>query len=289
MNLDQVYDELYGAIDENLRSDTTLAGRVGTLETKMTAAEGYISDLEALVPEVPGRQLKLVDLGTEYTEELQEDISTGTFEKALVGGYLTINSHVYLFAHADYFLNTGDTACEDHHMVVIPQNVLVFGQMNLTATAAGGYAGSDMRIGHEDTTDPQDPVHVDGALQAIIDIIETDFGSSNILVHRENFTNGITGNAASGSAYMDSYIEILSENMAYGRNITGSGILYETGVAVGQLQLFAQRPDLLSLRHGYWLRDVASSTSFGVFTDYSRPYTSAANTSYGIRPYFCLK
>ena len=291
MNLDQVYDELYGAIDENLRSDTSLAGRVGTLETKMTAAEGDITALEGLIPEVPGRQLKLVNLGTEYTEELQEDISTGAFEKAVVGGYLTINEHVYIFAHPDYFFNAGygSTRVNTHHMVVVPANMLATGRMNLTNTATGGYLGSDLRNGHEDTTDPDNPVHVNGALEDAAAIIINDFGADNILTVKQQFTNAISDGAASSWSAVNSTIELMNETMLYGHTVASANPYYDTAIAKTQFKLFSERPDLISIGLYYWLRDIASATTFATMNNYGAANRNDASNIYGVRPYFCIK
>lgn len=296
MNLDQVYDELYGAIDENLRSDTTLAGRVGTLETKvntlegkMTAAEGDIDALEAVIPKVPGRQLKLVDLGTEFTDELKEDIYTGAFEKAIVGGYLTINDHVYIFAHPDYFLGRGEPAVEDHHMVVIPATYLTSGKMNQTDITTGGYVSSDMRAGHEDTTDPSAPVHVNGALEDAIAIIENDFGADNILTHKINLTNAVSGNSASGWGWIDSKADLLSEFMVYGANVEASSYHFETGICNSQLKLFAERPDLIAMGDNYWLRTIYYAGSFAYVTDGGGNNRSGASINLKVRPFFCIK
>lgn len=294
MTLDQAYDELYGAIDENLRSDGALATRVGALESKMTAAEGDILDIAALIPEVPGRQLKLVDLGTEYTEELQEDISSGAFEKAVVGGYLTINAHVYIFAHPDYWLHTGDTECTTHHMVVIPAGILANGKMNLTNTAAGAYAQSDMRVGHEDTTDPENPVHVNGALETVRQTIITDFGESNILTHREYFIKTITSGVPSDGDWYNSDIDLMNEHMVYGCPIyavANDGVNVPKNMTIDktQLKLFVERPDLINLRGYWWLRDTASAYSFAALTSDGRSNAFLAGDSRGVRPCFALK
>ena len=197
MNIDQVYDELYGVIDKNKAADAAIQGKVAALEGTVTTQGETITALQTAIPEVPGKQLKLVDLGTEYTKELKEDIYSGTFEKAVVGGYLTLNDHVYIFAHADYWLHKGDTECTDHHMLIVPADSLGQGAMNLSSTTTGGYVNSDMRAGHDDTTDPENPVHVDGALQSVIDIIKNDFGADNLLSHKLFLTNAVTNGAAS--------------------------------------------------------------------------------------------
>ena len=124
----------------------------------------------------PNRRLEIVDLGTAYTTELKEDISSGAFKKAVTGGKLTINSHVYYFAHPDYWLHTGDTECTTHHMAVVPGGNLVGNhKMNSANTTAGAYVGSDLYTGNNDNT----------GLADIKAIIKADFGAANILRSEE--------------------------------------------------------------------------------------------------------
>ena len=120
----------------------------------------------------------MIDLGTAYTDELKEDIGTGAFKKAVVGGYLTLNGHRYYFAHPDYWLHCGNTECTTHHMLVVPSMPLAVGQMNDSSDTTGAYIGSKMKGSS-------------GALKTAADIIRADFGSANILMHRQYFANSV--------------------------------------------------------------------------------------------------
>ena len=225
-----------------------------------------------------GRQLPLIDLGTAYTNELKQDISSGKFEKAVVGGYLTINGHVYYLAHPDYWLHTGDTECTTHHMLVIPAGNIGTGKMNSTNITTGGYAGSDMKTGNNSNT----------ALADAKAQIVTDFGAANILTHRELFTTAVTDGKASNWAWADSDVDLMNEVMVYGCNAWASHPGYETGIDKCQIKLFQERPDLITIRANWWLRSVVSATRFAYVYSDGLAYYGDASRALGVRPAFAI-
>ena len=241
-------------------------------------------EADGTIHALQGKYLDLVDLGTSYTADLKADISSGKFEIARVGGFLTINSHVYLFAHPDYWLHCGDTECTTHHMVVVPlSSSLISGKMNNSNDTTGGYLGSDFKTGANSNT----------ALADIKAIIKTDFGASNILTHREYFTNAVTNGKPSGGAWADSDIDLMNEQMVYGCPIfqvanDGTTIPANYTTSKSQLELFAKRPDLITTRGLWWLRDVVSSADFALVntTGFANNYN--ASHSFGIRPAFAI-
>lgn len=233
-----------------------------------------------------GAYLHLTDLGTSYTPELKEDIVSGTFKKAVVGGVLTINSHVYYLAHPDYWLNTGDTPCTAHHMLAVPAANLYNDQMHKTEsgkyeagaanTTDGGYVNSDM---------------CKTGLTQALNIILSDFGEENILVHRELLINAVTNGKPSSGAWYDNRIVLMNEPMVYGSYIftpacDGSTIPYLYTIDKSQIELFARRPDLICNRAAWWLRGVVSGAYFAYVTSYGRAYCGYASYSLGIRPAF---
>ena len=236
------------------------------------------SAVEDAVGEVMGRQLPLVNLGTEYTAELKADISSGKFEKAVVGGYLTINNHVYYLAHPDYWLHTGDTECTTHHMLVIPAEGIGTGKMNSSNITTGGYAGSDIKTGNNSNT----------ALAAARAQIIADFGASNILTHRELFTTAVTDGKASNWAWADSDVDLMNEVMVYGCNAWGSHPGYETGIDKCQLKLFQERPDLITTRSDWRLRGVVSAAAFAAVYTNGAAGLSGASYALGVRPAFAI-
>lgn len=250
------------------------------------AMDQLVSVNEALSKYSSG-YLPIVDLGNSYTAELKADISSGAFKKAVVGGMLTINNHVYYLAHPDYWLNTGDTKCTTHHMLVIPAGNLASGKMNNDNSTAGGYFGSGMKSGtnHDESAN--------SALADVAAIIKADFGAANILTHREDFTNAVADGKPSAGAWYNSDIDLMNENMVYGTNIflphpDGSTIPNLYTIDKTQIKLFAERPDLITIRDFWWLRDVVSAAGFS-YVDYTGDARYAnASTSLGVRPAFAI-
>ena len=192
------------------------------------------------------------DLGTSFTAEQSADIRAGKFEKARTGGYWTINGRKYWAAHADYRLHCGDTELTTHHMLVIPDKSFYNGVMNDTNVTTGSYYGSKMKT--------------------------------------SGLANAVSNGASSGWAWYDSQIDLMNEHMVYGSYAWGGGAQngYDVGADKSQLALFQARPDLITNRENWWLRDVQSATHFchvrfdGVANDWG------ASTSFGVRPAFLI-
>lgn len=214
------------------------------------------------------------NLGTEITAAQKLAIANGTFEDLPIGAYWTLNSTVYRIAHHDYYLGTGDPECTSHHIVVVPDNKMYSAVMNDTDTTAGGYAGSKMRI---------------EGLATALSTFETDFGAAHILNHRIMITNAVSNGQASGNAWVDCKVDLMSENMVYGHAVWGQSA-HETGIDRGQLVLFSLYPELIQKqRSWYWLRSVRSESDFSIVTTYGLGNAINASTSGGgVRPYACI-
>ena len=80
-------------------------------------------------------------------------IKAGTFDDLYIGDYWTIGGVNYRIAAFDYYLNSGDTNCTTHHVVIVPDTCLYNAQMHNTSsggyeggaanTTTGGYVGSE--------------------------------------------------------------------------------------------------------------------------------------------------
>jgi hypothetical protein len=155
--------------------------------------------------------------------------------------------------------------------------------MNNSNVTTGGYLGSDFKTGANSNT----------ALADIKAIIKTDFGASNILTHREYFTNAVTNGKPSGGAWADSDIDLMNEQMVYGCPIfqvanDGTTIPANYTTSKSQLELFAKRPDLITTRGGWWLRGVVSSAGFALVDTGGLASSGGASYSLGIRPAFAI-
>ena len=215
------------------------------------------------------------DLGTSFTAEQSADIRAGKFELVRTGGYWTINGRKYWAAHADYRLHCSDTELTTHHMLVIPDRSFYNGVMNDTNVTTGAYYGSKMKT---------------SGLADALATIRADFGADHILTYRIILPNAVSNGASSGWAWYDSQIDLMNEHMVYGSYAWGGGAQngFDTGIDKSQLALFQARPDLITNRENWWLRDVRSATHFCRVTDDGAAYSWTASNSLGVRPAFLI-
>lgn len=215
------------------------------------------------------------DLGTSFTAEQSADIRAGKFDLVRTGGYWTINSRKYWAAHADYRLHCGDTELTTHHMLVIPDKSFYNGVMNDANDTTGSYYGSKMKT---------------SGLADALATIKADFGADHILTHRILLANAVSNGISFGWAWYDSQIDLMNEKMVYGSYAWGGGSQngYDTGVDKSQLALFQARPDLITNRENWWLRDVQSATDFCYVSDDGSASYRGASDSIGVRPAFLI-
>ena len=215
-------------------------------------------------------------------------ISDGSFKEQFVGDTLTLNGRKYTLAHANYWLHTGDTACETNHWVVISPN-MGNAKMNSDNSTTGGYLGSGFRSGtnHDNTSNT--------ALADALATIKSDFGAGHILSHRAYLDNAVTGGYPSAGAWVDSEAELMSQIMAYGNRFfdpstnLGATIPALYSIDKSQLALYAQRPDLLTDRSYWWLRDVVSAAYFAFVASNGYAASLSASNSFGVRLAFGIK
>ena len=254
-------NEVFGIADTNAKDITALKELTKMLTTTgASRANSFIYEHS---------------LGTSFTAEQSADIRAGKFEKVRTGGYWTINGRKYWAAHADYRLNCGDTALVTHHMLVIPDKSFYNGVMNDTNVTTGAYYGSKMKT---------------SGLAAALATIKQDFGADHILTHRVLLANAVSNGASAGWAWYDSQVDLMNEHMVYGAYAWGGGSQngYDTGADKSQLALFQVRPDLITNRKNWWLRDVQSATSFCGVTNFGSANIWNASSSLGVRPAFLI-
>lgn len=216
------------------------------------------------------------NLGTSVTAEQYAAISSGKFTDLYIGDYWVIKGVTYRIAAFDYYYNCGDTNFTKHHVVIVPDTSLYKAQMNTSNVTTGGYTGSAMyksNLAQAKTT------------------IKVAFGSAHVLTKRELLTNAVNGNTPSGWAWFDSDVELMNEVQAYGSVAWGThdGNGYNVASGDGQFPLFMFDRTKLHNREDYWLRDVASATSFsGVYRHGGADSHDSASSSLGVRPAFCI-
>lgn len=217
-------------------------------------------------------------LGTSVTAEQFAAIKAGTFDDMYIGDYWTINSVVYRIAAFDYYYQTGDTSCTTHHVVLVPDGNMYTHVMNDTNITTGAYVGSKM--------------YTEGLTQAK-ETINAAFGSAHILNHRQYLQNAVTDGYASGGSWYDSTVELMTEQNVYGCKIfgnvsNGTALPNNYTIDKSQYPLFAFRPDMISNRAWFWLRDVVSASNFAVVLSGGGAYYSGASDAGGVRPAFSI-
>ena len=226
-------------------------------------------------------------LGSTVTTAQYAAIKAGTFDDLYIGDYWTIGGVNYRIAAFDYYLNSGDTSCTTHHVVIVPDTCLYNAQMHNTSsggyeggaanTTAGGYVGSDMYKSN---------------LEQAKTTIKRAF-SGHVLKHRIYLTNAVANGRASGGAWCDSEVDLMCEQMVYGSGIfspvsDGSIIPANFRVEKNQLPLFQHEPSRISDRVTWWLRDVINNILFASSYDSGDANCNGASYSNGVRPAFCV-
>ena len=226
-------------------------------------------------------------LGSTVTTAQYAAIKAGTFDDLYIGDYWTIGGVNYRIAAFDYYLNSGDTSCTTHHVVIVPDTCLYNAQMHNTSsggyeggaanTTAGGYVGSDMYKSN---------------LEQAKTTIKSAF-SGHVLKHRIYLTNAVANGRASGGAWCDSEVDLMCEQMVYGSGIfspvsDGSNVPANYRVEKSQLPLFQHEPSRICNRNNWWLRDVITASHFAFVGHSGYAGCDAASNSFGVRPAFCI-
>lgn len=226
-------------------------------------------------------------LGSTVTTAQYAAIKAGTFDDLYIGDYWTIGGVNYRIAAFDYYLNSGDTNCTTHHVVIVPDTCLYNAQMHNTSsggwesgaanTTAGGYVGSDMYKSN---------------LEQAKTTIKSAF-SGHVLKHRIYLTNAVANGRASGGAWCDSEVDLMCEQMVYGSGIfspvsDGSNVPANYRVEKSQLPLFQHEPSRICNRATWWLRDVITASGFAGVSAHGGAYFGGASDSDGVRPAFCI-
>lgn len=226
-------------------------------------------------------------LGSTVTTAQYAAIKAGTFDDLYIGDYWTIGGVNYRIAAFDYYLNSGDTNCTTHHVVIVPDTCLYNAQMHNTSsggwesgaanTTAGGYVGSDMYKSN---------------LEQAKTTIKSAF-SGHVLKHRIYLMNAVANGRASGGAWCDSEVDLMCEQMVYGSGIfspvsDGSNVPANYRVEKSQLPLFQHEPSRICNRATWWLRDVITASYFAFVRDNGYADSGDASNSLGVRPAFCI-
>lgn len=201
-----------------------------------------------------------------FVEQTSDD---GT--KSLVESTQTVTYNTkFRIAGFDTYLNTGDTAFTQHHAVIVPDGVIGNNRMNGTNTTTGGYVGSFM-------------------FASVLPVYNTHFSAklnNHLLSHREILSNSVTGNQASGWAWADVKINLMSEPEVYGSNLWGNK--YDAGVNYRQFPLFRIASKYICNRNWCWLNTIAGGSDFTAMTSNGNATRNGAGVALAVRPCFCI-
>ena len=219
------------------------------------------------------------NLGTSVTFEQWEAIAAGTFDNMYIGDYWVINDVTYRIAAFDYYYKTGGSvSCETHHVTLVPDRVMYNYCMNSSNVTTGGYYGSKM--------------YSEGLVQAKT-TINSAFGESHILNHRQILTNVVMNGIPSGCSWYDSTVELMTEQNVYGSKVftpTSDGLNVPSIPTIDKSQypLFAFNPYMQSNEQTFWLRDVVSNVHFAYVSISGHAYYRHASYTFGVRPAFSV-
>lgn len=263
-------------------SDAAAAENAKTAaQTAATNAENAAAPVLAILSSGAGAHNSIYrgkNLGTSVTSAQWAAIADGSFTDLYIGDYWTIGGVTYRVAAFDYYLRSGDTDMTTHHVTLVPDASMYNYAMNDSDVTTGGYVGSKMYtegLEHAKTT------------------INNAFGSAHILTHRQYLCNAVRNGKPSGGSWYDSTVELMTEQNAYGGKMFGAGNDGSTVPALytmdkSQYPLFAFRPDLISNRNWFWLRDVVSAYDFAIVYGTSGANYLNASTAQGVRPAFSI-
>ena len=250
-------------------------------QTAATNAENAAAPVLAILSSGAGAHNSIYrgnNLGTSVTAAQWAAIADGSFTDLYIGDYWVIGGVTYRIAAFDYYYKTGDTACYTHHVTLVPDGNMYTHIMNDTSITTGAYVGSKMY-----TT----------GLSAAKATINNDFGSAHILNHRQYLKNAVTNGYESAGSWYDSTVELMTEQNVYGGKIyanctQGTNLANQHTVDKSQYPLFAHRPDMISNRAWFWLRDVASAATFCYVNNGGDAGIGSALSPNGVRPAFSI-
>lgn len=266
------------------------SGDATAAESAKTAAQSAAASVIDILSSGAGAHNSIYrgkNLGTSVTAAQWAAIADGSFTDLYIGDYWVIDSVNWRIAAFDYYLNSGDTSCTTHHVVIVPDTCLYNAQMHNTSsggyedgaanTTDGGYVGSDMYKTN---------------LANAKTIIKSAF-NGHVLSHRIYLTTAVENGRSSDVVWCDSEVDLMCEQMVYGSGIflpvsDGSNVPANYIVEKSQLPLFRHEPSRICNRDNWWLRDVISASNFANVSYGGYATCLAASSSYGVRPAFSI-
>lgn len=201
-------------------------------------------------------------LGESITEEQLAAIRDGSFDDLYVGDYWEINGVRYRIADINYWKGVGyQESVQKPHILIVPDTILGSGQMHTSNSTSGGYKSSTMK---------------NARLNQIANSLPDAF--KNILISHRMFSDG---------AWINASVDLMNEVMVHGTYICTDNNNRQTS-DTQQLAMFRLVPELKVIGTNYWLRNVSSSQTYALVSQYGDASNDAATSTYGIRPVFAI-
>lgn len=217
-------------------------------------------------------------------------ISSGKFTDLFIGDYFNVivngTSCKMEIAAFDWFYNYGSTKLTEHHIVIIPEKNLTNAAMNSSDTTSGGYVGSNMFT----SILPTWAAHLETALGSAHVLQTYEYLTSGIDINAKNIMRPNLTGASNACMFKNSKANLLSETEAYGYLSYGSSGYECTMCNSNQLPLFRLNSSKILINNDYyWLRTIASSSSFCIVHGYSGDARyHLASVTHGVRPRFVI-
>lgn len=168
----------------------------------------------------------------------------------------------YRIADINYWRNVGyPESVQKPHILIVPDTILGSGQMHTSNSTSGGYNSSTMK---------------NARLNQIANSLPDAF--KNILISHRMFSDG---------AWINASVDLMNEVMVHGTYICTDNNNRQTS-DTQQLALFRLVPELKVIGTNYWLRNVSSSQTYALVSQYGDASNDAATSTYGIRPVFAI-
>lgn len=270
----QYGNQLYMALYGHTSTSANAPGATGTAWTPLTitASGDIITTTFGTGAGFHNSIYRGKNLGASVTAAQWGAIGAGTFDDLWIGDYWNIGGVIWRIADFDYFYSYGDTVCNIHHAVIVPDSAYYSAQMNATDTTVGGYLGSKM--------------HTENLEEAKTKITSA-FGASHILEYRVLLSNVVTNGIEGGFTWTTCSVELMSERMVYGNNVAKPYVPMGS-MSESQLALFRLRHDMINNKSWFWLRDVVTAASFAYNNTAGIAYSIKASNIAGVRPYFAI-
>lgn len=254
------------------------------------------------------------NLGDHVTEGQWAEIAAGTFGDMYIGDYWQITASdgtadrtvKWVICAFDYYMNVGSPRITDHHLVMMPRELLSLGGITYINTENAGVTVYSQESANQfkwhatmaapNSSKTYDVKYTDSRIRNVVlpvaDIlVKNAFGQSHCLAVQEYLPttmDSTTGLATAANWTSDARIcDLCNENMVFGSLVKGNSV-FEVGASSTQLPIFAYSRPFMNIYSSWWLRNVSSPTNPSVVYYRGAPLSLGSANIAGVRPRFCI-